>query len=239
MNRNLSSQQVTFGSETIPFSIEFRDRKNLAITVHPDRSVTVSAPRGHSLEQAVARVYRRRAWIAKQRAFFDRFHPLPVPKRYVSGETHLYLGRQYRLKINRADHADARLCGRYLHVTVPTVADSAATARVVNEWYKSRAALVFQKRLGQCLSSARSLDLSPPKLEIRRMNRRWGSCSKSGRIALNIDLVKTPPYCIEYVIMHELCHLRCLSHGPAFQRLLSRLMPDWARRKERLDAFPM
>src|SRR5438874_10849947 len=90
---------VPFSGETIPFTLEMRQRRRLSISVHPDRRVTVLAPVDCRLADVLARVQKRAAWITKQRAYFEQFHPLPHEKRYVSGETHLYLGRQYRLKI--------------------------------------------------------------------------------------------------------------------------------------------
>jgi len=86
-----------------------------------------------------------------------------------------------------------------------------------------------------CLESAASLRLAEVSLRIRPMRRRWGSCSEAGTITLNVDLVKAPLHCIDYVIMHELCHLRVHNHSPAFFRFVGRCMPDWQRRKERLE----
>jgi len=95
---------------------------------------------------------------------------------------------------------------------------------------------IFHTRLLRCLDDAPALRLPPPTLLIRRMARRWGSCTRTGNILLNVDLVKTPLYCIEYVIMHELCHRRIHNHSPGYYRLLSRCMPDWEKRKTRLEA---
>ncbi|HCU25770.1 MAG TPA: hypothetical protein DF383_12200, partial [Deltaproteobacteria bacterium] len=78
----------------------------------------------------------------------------------------------------------------------------------------------FSSKLSQCLENSPSLKCAPNKLILRKMPKRWGSCNKSGNILLNLELVKTPLYCIEYVIMHELCHLKVHDHGPAFYRLL-------------------
>ena len=109
--------------------------------------------------------------------------------------------------------------------------------RLLDTWYRDHARSVFATCLSACLQSAKSLRLSDPCVQLRRMPTRWGSCDASGRIVLNTDLVKTPRYCIEYVIMHELCHLRVLDHGPQFYRLLARCMPDWEKRKTCLDAI--
>ena len=228
---------VPFGGETIPFALEMRQRRCLSISVHPDRRVTVLAPAGCSLADVLARVQQRAVWITRQRVYFEQFHPLPHEKRYVSGETHLYLGRQYRLKIHSAAAESVKLTGCYLHVATAHCHDALQVKRLLDDWYRNHAKDIFHARLMQCLDDAPSLCMPPPALSIRRMSRRWGSCTKAGNILLNLELVKTPLYCIEYVIMHELCHLRIHNHSPGYYRLLSRCMPDWEKRKTRLDSY--
>ncbi len=228
---------VQSGDETIPFALEMRQRRRLSISVHPDRRVTVLAPADCSLADVLARVQKRVAWITRQRAYFEQFHPLPHEKRYVSGETHLYLGRQYRLKIHSATAESVKLTGSYLHVATAHCPDALQVKRLLDDWYRNHAKGIFHTRLLQCLDAAPSLRMPPPAIIIRRMSGRWGSCTKAGNILLNLDLVKTPLYCIEYVIMHELCHLRIHNHSPGYYRLLSRCMPDWEKRKTRLDSY--
>jgi predicted metal-dependent hydrolase len=232
-----STYIIQFGGETIPFTLEMLQRRRLSISVHPDRRVTVLAPADCSLADVLARVQKRAAWITRQRAYFEQFHPLPHEKRYVSGETHLYLGRQYRLKIQSAAAESVKLAGSYLLVATANCHDAAQVKQLLDDWYRNHAKSIFHTRLLQCLDDAPSLRMQPPAILIRRMFRRWGSCTKAGNILLNLDLVKTPPYCIEYVIMHELCHLRIHNHSPGYYRLLSRCMPDWEKRKTRLDSY--
>ncbi len=229
-------QYFDYGNIRIPFIVHSRDRKDLSISVNPDMTVTVLAPENVSFEKVMESVRRRRQWILKQRTYFEEFHPLPPEKRFVSGETHCYLGRQYRLKIKEDKNCGVKLAGRFLNVTVPDKADTGKVKETLGKWFHAHAKIIFRKKLEFCLGSAKSLRiLNLPVLRVRIMSKRWGSCSRSGTITLNQELVKTPLSCIEYVIMHELCHIRIPRHKNEFYLLLSRLMPDWKKRKEKLD----
>lgn len=235
----LATQNLTIdcGAESVPVAVEFRDRSRLSISVHPDGSVTALAPMGRTLGDVEKHLERRRSWIVKQRRHFSKYKPLPSEKKWVSGETHLYLGRQYRLRVKEAGVASVKLIGAYFEVEVRDRGDVSSIADAVERWYRSHADPVFLTRMNHCLAAAPSALAPPINLRIRTMNRRWGSCSKAGTITLNTDLIKVPIHCIDYVITHELCHLCEHNHGEAFFRLLSRCMPDWKQRKERLDSI--
>lgn len=228
---------VRYGGEDIPFELTFRPRRQLAINVLPDRTVTVVAPEARSVEEILARVQKRAGWIARQRRHFARFLPLPHARRFINGETHYYLGRQYRLRVIPVVKESVKLKGRYLIVETPRPNAATRARALLDRWYKGRAEEIFSSRLLRCLKEASSLRMPPPKIVIRRMGKRWGSCTETGNILINVELIKTPLDCIEYLIMHELCHLRVHNHGPAYYRLLARCMPDWERRKARLDSF--
>jgi predicted metal-dependent hydrolase len=229
-------RSIQYGSETITYLLTSTARERLSISVHPDLRVTVVAPVGRSAEEVDGRVKARAPWIVKQRRAFEGYHPLPVARRCVSGESHRYLGRQYRLKLSRGDER-VRLAGSYLYVALEDPSNAARVEALLSVWYRERALVTFRRRLDAVLRLAPSLAGHGPEIRVRRMTKRWGSCTRTGTIMLNHDLITAPVTCIDYVIMHELCHRRVMNHGPRFYRLLSRHMPDWERRRERLNAI--
>lgn len=230
------SHLLHFGGLAIPFTVQFRDRKNLAITVHPEMKLEVSAPKGSALEQVLAKVEKRAKWIVRQWRFFEQYRPPQPGRSFVSGETHVYLGRQYRLKVQEGSPEGVKLIGRFLHARVADQKDGEKIGNLLEVWYRTHARRVFAHRFQLSLETVRSLRLTtPPTMGIRKMTKRWGSCTKTGTILLNLDLMKVPVHCIDYVIVHELCHLKAHNHGKEFYRLLARCMPDWEARKKRLE----
>jgi len=229
---------LRYGGCAIPFRVSQGDRSKLTIHVYPDMRVEVLAPEDKAIDLILARVDRRGRWIVKQWRYFEQFQPTQPDRRFVSGETHVYLGRQYRLKVAKAVPSEVKLIGRYFFVRHSDPDDTDEVSRLLQEWYLEHAKSLFSNRLSHWIAECRPLAMpEAPMITVRKMTHRWGSCSKRGTITLNIDLIKVPLAFIDYVIVHELCHLKIHNHSPAFYRLLTRSMPDWRQRKQRLESF--
>lgn len=228
---------LCFGSREIAYSLRVEKREKLRIVVSPDLSVEVTAPEGRSLGEIQKAIARKGRWLSKQLNELEDFHPLPSARHFVSGETFLYLGRQYRLKIKHAESPSAKLIGRHLEISTPDSQDKETIAGQVDGWYRIHAEVVFQKSFGRLEGIARRHGGNEYSFTIRKMQRRWGSCSAKKRITLNLFLVQAPVQCIDYVVMHELCHTIEHNHSLRFYRLLSLCMNDWKQRKQTLRRF--
>ena len=234
-NGRAAIRTVPVGARRLTYSLRFDDAPRLVISVYPDLTVSVRAPHGADFRQVDARVIRRAPWIHRQLLEFERYHPLPVPRRYVSGETHYYLGRQYRLRIRRGQEGVSLTRG-FLLVTIK---GKKQAKRVVEEWYRARAEAVLRRRLAVVMKRSPWLDGKATAIRIRRMTRRWGGCGPCGVITLNTELVKAPPSSIDYILAHELCHRIELNHSKRFYDLLRRAVPDWERARQRLNRTPI
>jgi len=237
MKAKVEKHILEFGSRQISYRLHRADRKHLRVVVSPELTVDVFAPKSVNDDQIHLSVKKKAPWIARTLDKLESYHPLPVPKRYISGETLVYLGRQYRLKVMKGSRLPAKLMGRFLRVWVEDKSDTPSVKKAVDKWYRKRARETLGRYLEKCYSVALRHGIPTPLLVIRKMRRRWGSCSRKGRITLNVNLVKVPVHCVEYVIMHELCHLKHNNHSKAFYSLLTRCQPDWRKRKETLDKF--
>lgn len=232
----MSELAVSYGQRTIRFTLEQKPRKTFKISVLPDLSVGVSAPSRLSVEKVLHTVQRRASWITKQMEYFKTFMPKQPPRQFISGETHYYLGRQYRLKIGQSRVQDIKLKGRYLRALVDGPKAPKQVKEMVYGWYRIRAKEVFGNIVGRCQKKLQKYGIQSPRVEVKTMKSRWGSCTHTkNKISLNTELIKAPSHCIEYVIMHEMCHLKYPNHTKQFYNFLSLTMPDWQKRKNRLE----
>jgi hypothetical protein len=229
-------RQITFGQSVIEFEVERRDRKTLEIAVEPDLRVRISAPCTAEAKDIDAKVRKRAAWIRKQQNYFHQYLPRTPKRLYVAGETHKYLGRQYRLKVRPGLVDRVRLYRGYIDVETTRPKTQPHIRDLVLGWYRARARRKFFERLQIAQARFPSPDGFMPKtVIIRQLRQRWGSMSPSNRLVLNARLIEAPVDAIDYVITHELCHIEHPHHGSAFIDLLSSVMPDWERRKKVLE----
>jgi len=229
---------VHYGGEVIRFAVRRqpqRRRGSIAIHVEPQGRVLVDAPVEVSRSAILAAVRKRVRWVHDHLAEFRRRQVHVLPREYVSGEAVMYLGRRYRLKVipANADDAVVKLCGGRLEVH-GIDAEPASIREAMETWYRARARTVFAARIDDMLATLHWMP-APPAMRLQAMKTQWGSCSPTGKITLNPWLIKAPRDCIDYVILHELCHLKEHNHSQRFFKLLDRHMPAWRQRKMRLD----
>ncbi len=207
----------------------------MAITVYPNGAIEVVAPYGTAQHDIETRLRKRVRWILRQQLYFEQFRPRSQERRYVGGETHFYLGRQYRLKLKKSKREEVKLKGPHLWVISPNCTDPKHVRQLVAAWYREKAQIKFLERFDKIAPRFAPLGYKPSPPILRSMSRRWGSYNSTGTILLNPDLIRGPIACIDYVITHELVHIAHPNHGARFYGLLEALMPDWLNRKSRLE----
>lgn len=233
----LERLEIQWGQRRILAELRRTAKRVLRLKVRPSGEVIVFAPCGEELVRVQERVNRRRPWIFRK---IDQVlnWPARTPERhFVSGETHLLLGRQYRLSIEQDAHTDVRIEGERLKVCASRTDDPVLCWRLVRKFYGAMAHGVFVERLHLVSPPFIRRGMQMPALVVRQMSKRWGSYTPGGRIILNVDLVRASPLLIDYVICHELSHAFHSDHGKEWRALLSTIMPDWESRKARLETL--
>jgi predicted metal-dependent hydrolase len=227
---------VQYGNQIIEFAVVRRDRTTLEIAVEPDSTVVVAAPVDATSQAIAERVRKRGAWVKRQQRFFAQYIPQTPERRFLAGETHLYLGRQYRLKVVHNVKASVKLIRGFIVVESCEHERPETTRDLLYSWYRERAHVKFSDRLETNLTRFSDPEAFRPRgLVVRQMRQRWGSMSPTCQLLLNRRLIEAPIDGIDYVITHELCHIAEPHHNPAFFQLLDRVLPDWQRRKDRLE----
>ena len=225
---------VNYGSQKIECEVSFSSRKTLAISVYPDLHIEVKAPENAKEEDIKERVKKKARWITRQIDYFESFLPRTPERKYVSGETHRYLGKQYQLKVILAEKESVKMQTGYIVVrgwdTSPI-----RVRQLLTRWYYNHAKRKIDERYQDILPSFKKYGLEPKEIRFKRMTSRWGSCNVKQAIVLNPELIKAPVRCIDYVITHELCHVKHHNHGTKFYQMMDIMMPDWKKWKQRLE----
>lgn len=224
-----------WGEMELPFSVKRSARRTLRIVVSPDGSVAAHAPDQATDDEIVARVSRRGGWIKRELLRCERWRPRTPARQYVSGETHLFLGKQYRLVVTSEGAPQVRLDGDRIVLAVRENSNFVHRRTLLRHWYGLQSHRVFPERLEATAPPFLRLGVVKPRLIIRAMSQRWGSFTSKGNLVLNSELVQASPHLIDYVIAHELAHALYPDHGLSWQGLLTQAMQDWRSRKDDLE----
>lgn len=233
----MENRLVSANGREIRYCLERKDVKNLNLRVLKDGRVFVSANSTVPSDEIDRFVCRKARYIMDA---IDRFHDMaqykPQPKQYVSGETFSILGRGLRLQVLQTAEDSVSSDGVYICLKVKDAGDFERKRRIVNRFLDQQCEMIFAEIINELYPLFRKYGVGKPSLRIRDMETRWGSClAKKGIITLNKRLIEAPRNCIEYVVMHELCHLIHPNHSKHFYAFLTMLMPDWKDRKQYLD----
>ena len=238
--RIVEEKKLTLPGTDLDFLFQRDGCRSLRMTVKADGDVRVRAPAGLPMDRVFSFMRARLSWIQEKRAFFAAHRGTCVSAR--SGATALYLARPFTIRpVPAQRNAGARLAGHVLELPclcrkVDAEADARALDRAFRRWQKDTAHLVLGRRLSRMERLACKVfndDRHVSSLVVRSLKRRWGSCSVRGEITLAVQIIAMPLPLIDYVLCHELCHLRVMNHGPRFHALLHALLPD-AKKREQL-----
>lgn len=232
-----SVRVVTAEGREIRYCLERKNVKNLNLRVRKDGAVFVSANETVSCKEIDDFVCSKAQYII---GAIERFHDMakykPQPKQYVSGETFCIQGRGLRLQVSQAKKDCISSDGIYIYLEVKDVNDFEKKKRIVTRFLDQQCKNVFGEVLDEVYPLFAKYGVDKPILRIRDMETRWGSClTNKGIVTLNKRLIEAPRNCIEYVMMHELCHFIHPNHSKSFYMFLTMLMPDWKGRKLHLE----
>lgn len=231
-----SGLTLTFGSSSIPYTIVRSSRKTLGISVEPSGQVIVKAPSHTDLETIQTKVHQKRHWIAKKVQEFSKIkEPSPKMQEPVNGEKIHYKNKLYRLKIHLIEENTpfVRLIARYMHIYIPSSTSEEDKGTVIKQvliqWYKEKCGKYIRDRIQK---HQKLFAIKPKEIEIRDLQQRWGSCTNNRKLIFNWKIIMAPISAIDYVLLHELCHLVEPDHSLEFWSLLESVMPSYKHWKE-------
>lgn len=227
--------EVQFGRTLIEYGIRrSARRKTVAVTVFPTGDIVLTAPKTATVQRLDRLVHQKARWIGAQLRQIRPAAQSTPEKEFISGETFLYLGRQYRLRVGAGPEGVTIEGGKLVVQIAKRHAGPENIRGLLIDWYRERAEDKLAKRVEVW---AKRLDMPPPKVLVREQELRWGSCSATGVVRFNWRIVQASPRLIDYVVAHELVHLRHPNHTKAFWAALGSVLPDVDARRAALREF--
>ena len=221
-------------------SIRYSNRKTIGICVRNDKKVVITAPFGTDFAYIQSVIDRKSRWIAKKLKKMERYRTMEPIKEYTSGQTVKILGRDYMIKVSQIPDFEEEQIVQEQKIIKVYVHDRNQKEHInllMEDWYRNKALLYLAQKFEKCYAKIKKYHIAKPFYYLRYMKNRWGSCTSKGTIFLNPVIFQLPSHCIEYIIMHELCHLKHHNHSRKFYQFLDTVMPEWQEHAQALDSF--
>lgn len=212
------------GSE-IRYEFKRSYRRSVVAKIRRDGVIEVRAPLLYRESNMLVFLNQHKRWIFNH---YDKLQNADnQQKKYISGEIHYYLGKQYTLQVVESNTNSVFIESNSLIINSKYPENPEYLEVLLNKWYKNQAKKVFAELLPPIIEKFKKYNVAPAKISIRDMRSRWGSCSRKGNISLNLQLIKLNENCIRQVMVHEMCHLVYFNHQAGFHALMDEMMPDW------------
>jgi hypothetical protein len=230
-------ERITYGNRKIKFNIKRgRRKKTVALQIQPNSTVIVLSPYFLDKDKIKEIVQRRARWIIQKQDKIKKLNAEMPKKEFVSGESFPYLGREYRLKVVKSKDEKSRPCklisGRF-YVEINNKLSGRAASKIVKEklleWYIERAKEKINERVQRY---SKLIGIIPQKIIIRNQEKRWGSCSHLGVLRFNWKVIMAPLSVLDYVIVHELCHLLIKNHSADFWHKVDSFISDYKKKRQ-------
>ncbi len=227
--------KINYEGMEIEYKLIYKRRKTLKISVKPDCTVEVVAPVGVSEEEIKKIILKKSKWILDRRKYFEENPQAREIISYKSGATHRYLGKNYKLNVFSSKKNHVKLEENNIYIYSRYSTNEEYNKKLLYNWYREGAKIEFERVFQECFEKFTKYNFEKPTLSIRKMKRRWGSYTPyKNHVMLNLELIKEDRELIEYVIIHELCHIRHQNHRKEFYEFLSEILPLWKDREKRL-----
>jgi hypothetical protein len=223
--------------EELKYNVVFSGRRSISIIISPDKSVTVRAPFRASLKTIERFVQEKSGWIRKHLENHSDLTRINHYKKFVNGEIHLFRGIEYILTLTRSVNQFVRQYDKVIEVGINNTDDSEKTKALLVKWYRQQAFEILRQKVKEICNVYKEYNFNPLEIAVKPLKSRWGSCSSNGKVTLNAELIKLDDRFADYVIIHELCHLKFHNHGKDFYRLLGEIIPDYKSIKKELGKF--
>ena len=224
-------------NQGIEYKIIYSRRRSIGISVGPDSGVTVHAPVRTSIKTIENLVASKSDWIKKHLENYKASVRINNNEVIADGATSLLQGKEHRIKIIESNKYFIKLNGDTIEIGLRNIDEKEIAGPMLEKWYRVIAEGIFRRKFDEILFKYKDYNFKPSEFTIRALKRRWGSCTSKGKITISSELLKLDEVYLEYVILHELCHLKHHNHGKEFYKLLSEVFPNWKLTRSELKKY--